>query len=589
MTTLGSLTALYQDCSVFYAEKHQRTDKATVTQQLELLQKICQQTVQLAYKTPFLLLSQLSLTPATGLVSSKLFIKQAALLTAIAMAGRWPEELLFQLLKSCLLQPLSVTALLEKSAKAEELNAAEQQQLKFPAMVTIRQQQELVEKAGVLNLLRQCYGKNKGLATWQSSYFSQLISFCWQVTRLMLPGAGKLIALEKISVVLLPQATATELQFWRALSCLNSCCYSTGRFVRDYEANLALLLCEITTTDQLQLLVQPYDKSTKQLQPALTVASADWQLLNPRQYTEDNWLSGWKQDNLLLPEWPETANLPALSWLQQLSHAAKVSQQTELIEQHPWLMQQLQQKASAQSRQQQKIQSTQHAIAMLGQEQLLPLLKQAWLEQHCQQQHQPHNDYLLEFRRVLAKALFMLTQPIKFYALTMQQAELLAWCLCWPLWQQSELRFLALAHPGQSICLVSQWLKQQLWQSEHYQQLVLKTLKHLQFNQSWQDASLHYRALPTSTHSYPMAFVLAFTFDLAASVFSDSDDTSRLEHSYKFVEPYLTMQLCSASDWQAELVEQTQPVTQLIAGCSFISPFSKVMPQEVTDLSQMSA
>jgi hypothetical protein len=585
MATLGSLTALYKDCNVFYAEKH----GLTASQQLALLQKICQQTAQLACKTPFLLLSQLSLTPATGLVSSKLFIKQAALLTTIAMAGRWPEELLFQLLKCCLLQPLAVSVLLEKSAKAEELSAVEQQQLKFPAVVTIKLHKELAEKAGVLNLLRQCYGKNKGLATWQSPYFSQLISFCWQVTRLMLPGAGKLIALEKIATQLLPQATVTEQQFWLALACLNSSSYSTGRFVRDSDANLALLLSEMNTSEQMQLLVQPYDKSTKQLLAVQTVPAADWQLLNPRQYSQDDWLNGWQQDNEFLPQWPEPADLPALSWLQQLSHAAKVSQQTELIEQHPWLMQQLQEKASAQSRQQQKIQSTQHAIAMLGQEQLLPLLKQAWLEQHCQQQHQPLHDWLLEFRRVLAKALFMLTQPIKFYALTLQQAELLAWCLCWPLWQQSDLRFLALSHPTQAMSLVSQLLKQQLWQSEHYQQLALKTLKHLQFNQSWQDACLHYRALPTSSQSHPMAFVLAFAFDLTASVFSDSDDKDRLAHSYKFVEPQLTAQLCSASDWQALLIEHSQPVTQLIASCSFISPFSKVMPQEVTDLSQMSA
>ncbi|MDF3124271.1 hypothetical protein [Rheinheimera sp. 1928-s] len=585
MATLGSLTGLYQHCTKFYAEKHE----LTALQQLELLQQICKLAAQLAYQSPLLLLSQLSLTPATGCISSKLFIKEAALLTAIAMAGRWPEELFVQLLKSCLLQHLSVTALLEKSAKAEELSVLEQQQLKFPAVVTIKQHKELVEKAGVFNLLRQCYGKNKGLATWQSPYFSQLISFCWQLTRLMLPGAGKLIALEKIAVMLLPQATVTEQQFWQALSCLNSSSYSTGRFGRDSDANLALLLCEVNSTEQMQLLVQPYDKSTKQLLPAQTATAADWQLLNPRQYNQDDWLNGWQQDNKLLPQWPEPADLPALSWLQQLSHAAKVNQQAELIEQHPWLMQQLREKASAQSRQQQKIQSTQHAIAMLGQEQLLPLLKQAWLEQHCQQQHQPLHNWLLEFRRVLAKALYLLTQPVKFYALTSQQAELLAWCLCWPLWQQSDLRFLALSHPTQPVSLISPWLKQQLWQSEHYQQLALKTLKHLQFNQSWQDACLHYRALPTSTHSYPMAFVLAFTFDLAASVFSDSDDKNRLDHSYKFVEPHLEAQLCSASDWQALLIEQTQPFSQLIASCSFISPFSKVMPQEVTDLSQMSA
>ena len=300
-------------------------------------------------------------------------------------------------------------------------------------------------------------------------------------------------------------------------------------------------------------------------------------------------MDAWQQDNKLLPQWPEPQELPALSWLQQLSLAAKVSQQTELIEQHPWLMQQLQQKASAQSRQQQQIQSTQHAIAMLGQEQLLPLLKQAWLEQHCQQQQQPLHKWLLEFRRVIAKALYLLTQQIKFYALSPQQAELLAWCLCWPLWQQSDLRFLSLAHPNQKTCLISQWLKHQLWQSEHYQQLALKTLKHLQFNQSWQDACLHYRELPTSTNSQAMAFVLAFAFDLAASVFSDDDDQQRLEHSYKFVAPQFAMQIYSASDWQALLIEQSQPFTPLMTSCSFISPFSEVMPQEVTDLSQMSA
>ncbi len=114
MATLGSLTELYQDCDVFYREKQQ----LSVTQQQELLQRICQQTVQLAVNTPFLLISQLSLTPASGLVSSKLFIKQAALLTVIALAGRWPEDLLFQLLKSCLLQPLAVSSFNRKISKS---------------------------------------------------------------------------------------------------------------------------------------------------------------------------------------------------------------------------------------------------------------------------------------------------------------------------------------------------------------------------------------------------------------------------------------------------------------------------------------
>ncbi len=584
MAASGSLTALYQDCSAFYAEQQLNT-----AQQLELAQNICQRTVQIATKTPFLLLSQLSLTPATGLIASKIFIKQAALLSAIAMAGRWREDLLFQLLKCCLIQHLPVSSLLEKSAKAEELSAAEQQQLKFPALVTIKRCKELAESAGVFNLLRQCYGKNKGLATWQSPYFSQLISFCWQVTRLMLPGAGKLIALEKVAAQLLPQATITEQQFWLALSCLSTCSYSTGRFVRDSEANLALLLCAVHGSEQTQLLVQPYDKSTKQLLPELTVPGSDWQLLNPRQYSQDDWLEAWQQDNKLLPQWPKPLELPALSWLQQLSLAAKVSQQTHLIEKHPWLMHQLQQKASALSRQQQKIQSTQHAIAMLGQEQLLPLLKQAWLAQHCEQQHQPLHHWLLEFRRVLAKALYLMTQQIKIHALSPQQAELLAWCLCWPLWQQSDLHFQSLAHPTQSICLISQWLKHQLWQSGHYQQLALKTLQHLQFSHSWQDACLHYRELPTSTHSHAMAFVLAFAFDLAASVFSDEDDQQRLDHSYKFVAPQFATQLYNVADWQQLLIEQSHPFTPLITTCSFISPFSEVMPQEVTDLSQMSA
>jgi hypothetical protein len=585
MATSESLSELYQNCDLFYTEKTQRS----VPQQLELLQQICQHSLQLTRKAPMLLLSQLSLTPASGSISSKLYIKQAALVTAVALAGRWPEEMILPLLKGCLLQPLAITALLEKSAKAEQLSASEQQQLKFPAVVLIKQQKELVEHAGALNLLRQCYGKNKGLMPWQSAYPSQLISFCWQVARLMLPGAGKLIALEKITTALLPQTSTTELEFLQALACLNSSSYSTGRFVRDAEANLALVLSEIPTTTQIQLLLQPYDKASKQLLPAVLEPATDWQLLNPRQYQQDEWLDGWLQQHDLLLKWPEMETLPALSWLQQLSLAAKVSQQTELIDQHPWLKRQLQQKASAQSRQQQAIHSTQHAIAMLGQDQLLPLLKQAWLEQHCQQQHQPHHNWLLEFRRVLAKSLFLLTQPIRFYALTTQQAELLAWCLCWPLWQQSELRGLALSHPSQPLSLLSQWLTQQLWQSEHYQQLAVKTLKHLQFSQSWQDACLHYRALPTSSHSYAMAFVLAFAFDLTTSVFSAPVNKEGLEHSFKFAQSYLSSTQYSASEWQTLLIEQSQPVTQLLPSCSFISPFPEIMPQDLTDLSQMSA
>lgn len=585
MLTSDRISALYQDCDLFYAEKTQRT----LSQQLELLQQICQHSLQLARKKPMLLLSQLSLTPGSGSISGKLYLKQAALVTAVALAGRWPDEIILPLLKGCLLQPLAVTALLEKSARAEQLSAAEQQQLKFPALVLIKQQKELAEQAGALNLLRQCYAKQKGLMPWQSAYFSQLLSFCWQVVRLMLPGAGKLIALEKITTALLPQATTTELQFLQALACLNSASYSTGRFVRDAQANLALVLCEIPTTTQMQLLLQPYDKANKQLLAAVIQAATDLQLLTPRLYQQEQWLEGWSQQHELLLKWPAAEDLPALSWLQQLTLAAKVSQQTELIEQHPWLKQQLQQKASAQSRQHQTIHSTQHAIALLGQDQLLPLLKQAWLEQHCQQQRQPQHNWLLEFRRVLAKSLYLLTQPVRFYALTMPQAELLAWCLSWPLWQQSELRLLALSHPAEPVSLLSQWLTQQLWQSEHYQQLAVKTLKHLQFSQSWQDACLHYRALPTSSNSYAMAFVLAFAFDLTTSVLSATMHKDSLEHSYKFARPYLEDSPHSASDWQLLLIEQTQPVTHLLPSCSFISPFPEIMPQDLPNLSQMSA
>jgi len=578
-----SLLKLYQSCDEFYA---QNTVDAAI--QLEQLRSISQQLVSQAKSNPLLLLSQLSLTPQNRSVNSQLVMKQIALLSAIAMAGRWPDDLLFTLFKAILLQQLSIAPLLEKENKGLELSSPELQQLKYPALVTVKHLPELAEKAGVLTLLSQCYGKNKGLKVWQTPWFSQLLSFSWQVARLMLPGAGKLIALEKISALLWLQANSTEQQFWQALAMSEDAVFSTGRFIRDQDANLALLLCQVKNPLNPQLQLQPYSKTARQLTDPILCPAAQWQLLNPRFYSQPDWLQGW-QDNQLLIVWPETEPLPALSWLHQLSHAATVKQQTELIAQHPWLMRQLQHRASSLTRQQQKIQSTQHAIAMIGQDQLLPMLKQAWLEQHCQQQIQPLHPWLLEFRRVLAKALYLLTQPVRLFELSEEQASLLAWCLCWPLWQQSELRFIAVSHSSEPLCLASRWLKQQLWQSEHYQHLAQRTLKQFQLSNSWQDACLHYRSLPTASQSHPMAFVLAFAFDLTGSLFSDGYDKARLEHSYKFAQPHLQDRYCSASDWRVLLTEQTQPASYFVATCSFISPFPEVMPQEVTDLSQMSA
>lgn len=585
MVTTGNLSALYQNCSLFYATPEQRP----LASQLDMLQQLAQQTVKIALHNPLLLLSQLSLTPAEACIPGKVFVKQSALLTALALAGRWQEDILLLLFKSAALTALPIVGLLEKADKAEELSKAEQQQLKFPAMLLLRNHRELTEQAGVFLLLSQCYGRNKGLAVWQTPYLSQMLSYCWKIARLMLPGAGKLIALEKIAAQLLPQATSTEQEFWQALACLHSASYSTGRFVRDSEANLALVLCEIQTTLQPQLLLQPYDKTNKQLQSAIVCQADEWQLLNPRLYHHTSWLDGWQQKHQLLLRWPERENLPAVSWLQQLSQAAKVSIQAELIEQQPWLIEQLLQQASLLNRQQLVIHSTQHAIALVGQDKLLPLLKQAWLKQHCILQNHPHQAWLLQFRKVLAKALFLLTQNQRIYLLSTEQSELLAWCLCWPLWQQSELRTLALSGITQPKNLLSQWVMQQLWQSEHYQQLALNTLKHMQLELSWQNACLHYRALPDINSSYPLAFILAFALDLTTSVFSAHDQQHRLQQSYKFARLHLEQQHRTIAQWLELLVEQSTPQTELIPSCSFISPFTKAMPQELTDLSQISA
>ena len=107
-----SLLKLYQSCDEFYAQ-----NTVDAAMQLEQLRSLSQQLVSQAKSNPLLLLSQLSLTPQNRSVNSQLVMKQIALLSAIAMAGRWPDDLLLTLFKAILLQQLPIAPLLEKENK----------------------------------------------------------------------------------------------------------------------------------------------------------------------------------------------------------------------------------------------------------------------------------------------------------------------------------------------------------------------------------------------------------------------------------------------------------------------------------------
>lgn len=116
------------------------------------------------------------------------------------------------------------------------------------------------------------------------------------------------------------------------------------------------------------------------------------------------------------------------------------SQLEHYLLQHPVMAAWVMQRASQLNRQQQDITQVKLAISLLGSNALPVILASAELQQQLARLNVPNHDLLQQFTQCFAVALSLLFSA----ELTIDKAQLLAYCLCAPLWLNADNYLLAL-------------------------------------------------------------------------------------------------------------------------------------------------
>ncbi|MFC4654888.1 hypothetical protein ACFO3I_07675 [Rheinheimera marina] len=540
------LAGLYQQAGQLYASAEVSASQ---------VQQLSAALLALSQTHPALLLSQLSLTPKEQPLLALAALKQSALLCLLQRQLKLPDNWCLLMLQAVLVQPL---ALADSSA---EFSAAQQ---RYPALLSLKTFPELCKALNLAAVFKLCDHKAKNRPYWQSSSTSLMVSFCWQVARLMLPGSGRFPGLEQISALFLPQADQAEFVLWQAIS--QDPLWLTGRFVQDEEQQLLMLIDPVAQQGMLRLVC--FDKQHKVFSAITELPEYGLTLLQPRTFNDWAYCSFWQESEVQLAT-PD--KLPNLHWLQQLASAQTVSQQSKMLQQQPELSELVKQQASVLSRQQLELDSEKHAIALIGQHNLPAVLQQSWLAQHCLLQAHPWHQQLLQFRQALQQALLLLDNSLDLLGLNSFTASTLAWCCCWPLWQQNDARLYPLVS-AQGRGYLELYLKQQLWKQPQYQQLLCKVLSHLQCPPDWTVAAKQYRALPQQAQISAQALLLAAALELTLSLFSVAQDQAeQLEQSLRFLQQTSKKPLSAAAEYQQQLLVSVQPCTELSPLCNLIS------------------
>jgi len=506
-----------------------------------------------------LLFSQLSLTPTQPSQLAQLAVKQAAVLALLQISLRLPQSYHLQLLYAVLVKPL---ALASNTAFTEV-------QQRFPALLTLKRYPTLCRELALSAVFKLCYRKNRGLTAWQSSLTATLVSFCWQVARLMLVGTGRFAALEQISVGLLSQSDEVELACWQAISRLTDCPWLTGRYVKTAEQQLLMLLSG-RVNDSGMYLAQAFAADGISVIHQLEVHPAEVQLLHPRSFKDWQLCQHW----LDTPEkYIHEDKLPGLDWIQQLSQTSSVSRQVRQLAQQPALTALLLRQATQLSRQQLAPASVQHALALIGQHNLPALLQQCWLEHHCQQQVHPWHQQLLQFRQLLQQAILLLDQHYPLLGVNQVTASTLAWCFCWPLWQQNEPRLYPLSNQrGQSY--FAQFLQHHIWQQQHYQQLLHKVMTHLQCPALWLKLANHFRTADQIT-----GLLMTAALQLSSHVFvATATSAKQVSASLTRLAMSTTASAASTEEYLEPLISFCHPHSLLYPLCNLISALPDEMP-----------
>jgi hypothetical protein len=209
--------------------------------------------------------------------------------------------------------------------------------------------------------------------------------------------------------------------------------------------------------------------------------------------------------------------------LRQLDPKQSIRQQVHWLQQFPQCEAFLLQHASLLNRQQKTVTQLQHAVALIGAEQLPQLLKQAWLTEQIAALAQPHCRWFEQLSDCLSQALLQLSQLQPSIALSQAQAQLLAACLSYTLQQDDRCRYLPLHAVGSRLSPLVHQCYLQCWKSAELPRQTALLVASMGLPQIWQEAVLHFREPleipPPYRPSQQARLVFAFSLQLTEALF----------------------------------------------------------------------
>ncbi len=462
-----------------------------------------------------LLFSQLALTPAEFSECTQLAFKQWVLLQTLSIQGQWPASYTEDLL-AC--------ALFRLSAVVRNL----------PQLSSSEQQQQLLQKAGLYRLKlsgaafhhrqwRQLLTDSSlqpGQKTaWQLLPNANAMQFCCQMAYAITPTLKRpAIGLEQaLRAVCLQPDPAGSLALVQRLAVVGPTLYLHGRFASDSIGNLLFL-----TAIEPQLRGHLFDISSKKLlSQHQEITESSLKLLPPRRLPDPQWLDYFStatEDELQL--------LPPLDLLQlrQLDPKQSIRQQVQWLQQYPQYAAFLLQQATVLNRQQKTVTQLQHAVALIGAEQLPQLLKQAWLTEQMAILAQPYRGWFQQFSNCLAQALMLLTAKQPSLPLTLAQAHLVAASISYTLQQDDRFRYLPLQAAGSRLSPLVHQCYLHCWQTPEFPRQTALLAASMGVPQIWQDALMNFRdwsSSPQPPHrpAIQTRLVLAFALQLTEALF----------------------------------------------------------------------
>ena len=532
------LTLFYQHIADFY----QMTSANESEWQLHIRQaeQLALFGIQAKFPLP-VLFAQCALTPTQFPLQVQIAIKQTALLLIIADRLHWTEPFTEQLIACSLFRFSGLAESLNRSAETEQLALCQKAGLyrlkSLGPTFQYRQWRTLLTDSSLTPNQKK---------SWQKIPHAETIQFCHLLAWLLTPGKQRAaIGIEHAIGKLYWQSTSHQIiSILTSLATLDNPFYATARFGRDSLDNVYFIVAT-----QPKLKGYRYDVASKQLQTPDEEIDAQHIRLLPPQRTADLSLL----ERLPNPLDAAAPTLPNLAQLAELDPNQSIRQQADWLAQYPNYIDFVLAQASTINRQKKAILHLNHAMALLGADQLPVILKRAWLAQQFLVLAHPYRNWFEQWSQCLAAALQLISNATSSVMLSSSQAKLLADSLSLLLQQDEQSRFLPLHAQGSKLSPLVHRTYQNCWQhAELPRQLALLTAS-LGLPKAWHEAALSFREENELVKRSFAGAILAFSLQLTETYFygvvARPAETQTL---YSQLAPYLQP---VATHWQHWLLD----------------------------------